>query len=422
MTRIKKIHYSWYMALIGGLLMFCMSAQNMTQAVFLPRVAESLHVSMGAISLPFSMVTISSIPLTPAFRKLYQKYPARRVTSFVVLAQCVSLSLLASTKSIWMIVVAGIFEGCTLAAYNNVLVSLLVERWFRDRGQFVYNVILFISMMGGVVFTPVASAITSAVSWRAAYLSLAAFNLVIMLPVVLLFFREDPEQIGLQAYEEANAAQSGAAQARPVWNAGLTARNAWRSKDFWLVGLYMIVFSYPMTMPNHLTKHLESVGFSGTVTAAAATAGMLGGLAGRVLLGVLSEKFSIKVTNTLYCVVGIAAAAALCLGSGIGATGAIAASFLLGMAVRATVVMYSMLRYKVFGASADYVGICANLSVLSHIAMATSSTVYGTIFDVTGSYNGGFVLIIGLLVMTAVLAFVILQGKRTEAEAQEIKP
>ena len=47
-------------------------------------------------------------------------------------------------------------------------------------------------------------------------------------------------------------------------NAGLTTKQAWRSKDFWLVCIYMIAFSYPMTMPNHLSAHLESVGYATT--------------------------------------------------------------------------------------------------------------------------------------------------------------
>ena len=422
----KKIHYAWVMALIGGLTMFCMSAQQMSQAVFLPRVAESLNVGMGPIGIAFSMVTIASLFLTPVFTRLYEKFPARLVTLGAVLGQCVSLILVSTARSIYQVAIAGVFESCTLAGYNNVLTSVIVERWFKDRGQFAYNVILFISMLGGVLFTPIAGTIIAATNWRMAYLCLLGFLLVVTIPVVLIFFKETPEKIGLQPYEDPNAEKNNAVKTRPVINASLTAKQAWRSKDFWLVCIYMIAFSYPMTMPNHLSAHLESGGYAAAVCVSVATAGVVGGLSGRVVLGYLSERISIQATNAIYCGIGVLSAIAFCSGGVLGSVGAVIIGFLFGMAVRAAVVQYSILRYKVFGASRDYVEISANLAICAHIAIATSSTVYGSIYDVTGSYNGGFVLVIVMFALAGLLPFVILRsGKAQCAEAdaaQSVEP
>ena len=422
----KKIHYAWVMALIGGLTMFCMSAQQMSQAVFLPRVAESLNVGMGPIGIAFSMVTIASLFLTPVFTRLYEKFPARLVTLGAVLGQCVSLILVSTARSIYQVAIAGVFESCTLAGYNNVLTSVIVGRWFKDRGQFAYNVILFISMLGGVLFTPIAGAIIAATSWRTAYLCLLGFLVVVTIPVIRIFFKESPEKIGLRPYEDPNAEKSNAVKTRPVMNAGLTTKQAWRSKDFWLVCIYMIAFSYPMTMPNHLSAHLESVGYATAVGVSVATASMVGGLSGRIVLGYLSGRLSLQTINAIYCGVGILSAIAFCFGGVIGAVGAVVTSFLFGAAVRAAVVQYSMLRYKVFGASHDYVGISANLAICAHLVIATSSTMYGMIYDATGSYNGGFILVIAMFAIAALLPFMILRSRKEQSAeanaAQSVEP
>lgn len=148
--------------------MFGMSAQQMSQGVFLARVAESLDVGMGTISLAYSTSTFCMLLMTPLAAKLYRQFPTKILGCVAVLDQCLSLILLSCANNVYIIALACLLECFSISSILNVMPSVLIKRWFKDKGQFAYNVILFISMLGGVCFTSVANKIISAYDWRTA--------------------------------------------------------------------------------------------------------------------------------------------------------------------------------------------------------------------------------------------------------------
>lgn len=408
---MKKFHYAWVIVLVSGVLMFGMSAQQMSAGVFLADVAQSLGVGMGSISFAYSLSTFAMLFMTPLNARLYQRFPTRKLACLAVIDQCASLLILSVATNVWMIAFACLLECFSISSILNVMPSVLIKNWFKDRGSLAYNVILFISMLGGVAFTPIASRIIEAYSWRIAYRTLAVYILAVELPVVLLLLRERPSDIGLTAYEDANESRKNAINARPVMNADATTKSAWHNKHFYLLCVYSIALSYSATMQNHLVKHLSGLGYAASLGATAVTAGLVGGLVGRVILGYLGERFSSKTTNMLYCTIGIIAAIGLCNAGKLNETMIIVMGFLFGMATKVSTVQMTVVRYKVFGASDDYTLIIANMHICTNIITATSGTVYGTIFDLTGSYTAGFMLSIATFALAILLLYVILKSE-----------
>lgn len=415
---MKKLHYAWIIVLVSGILMFGMSAQQMSQGVFLPEVAGSLGVGMGPISLAYSSSTFFMLIMTPLAAKLYTTFPTKTLALIAVLDQAVSLFLLASAHNVVVIVIACILECFSISSILNIMPSVLIKRWFRDKGQFAYNVILFISMLGGVCFSAVASRIIAATNWRMAYRVLGIYLLAVEVPVVLFLLKDSPSKAGTVPYEDPDAARESRFSNRPVMNEGITSKSAWKSKYFYLVCLYSVTITYAATMQNHLVKHLTNIGFSKMLGANVITAGLVGGLVGRVILGYLGEKMSLKYTNAIYCSLGIIAAIALCNGASLGNGIILLLGFFFGAAVRVSTVQSTVLRYKVFGASPDYTQIIANMSVCTNIITATSGTIFGMIYDYTGSYTGGFALSITTFILSIMLVFIILRGEGNQREAR----
>ena len=408
---MKKIHYSWYMVLVSGLLMFGMSAQQMSHSVFLAQVADSLGVGMGATSLAYSTSSYMMIILAPVAAKLFSTYSTRKLCFVAAAGQICSLMLLSFAQNLAMVVAACFFESFTISCFLGVLSSTVIKRWFTDRGQFAYNIILFISMMGGVVFTPVAGAIIAAWSWRIAYRTLAAFIFLVELPVVFFFMKDRPEQIGLKPYENSRAAEKALTQNRPTMNADMTVKSSWKSKTFYLVCIYALALGYSASMQNHMVKHLGVLGYSSAIATMAVSAGMIGGLVGRVILSVISEKLGLKISNAIYCGVGIFAAVFLCFATNMSAAVIVALGFLYGLAVRVSTVLTSLMKYRVFSASEDYTKIVANVTVVTGLATASSNTVFGYIYDLTGSYFAGFMIVIATFAISIFLANVLLKKR-----------
>jgi len=413
---LKKVHYSWVMVFVSGLLMFGMSAQQMSHGVFLAQVADSLGTGMGSTSLAFSVSSYMMIVLAPIAARLFTNYSTKWMCFIAATGQSLSLILLSVAQNLVVVVIACALESFTVSCFLGVLSSTIIKRWFKDRGQFAYNVILFISMMGGVVFTPVASAIIEMFSWRIAYRTLATFILVIELPVIVLFMKDRPSQIGINPYEDPQAAQKELAKQRPTMNADMTSRSSWTSPIFYLVCVYALALGYSASMQNHMVKHLGTLGFSTTVAATAVSAGMVGGLAGRVVLSIISEKLGLKFSNALYCGIGIFAAVMLCNAGGFGAGVIVVLGFLYGLAVRVSTVLTSLMKYRMFSASEDYTKIVANITVVTGLATASSNTVFGYIYDLTGSYFGGFVVIICTFSLSIFLANLLLKKESESAK------
>lgn len=409
----KRLHYAWIVALICGFLMFCMSAQQMSNSVFIARVAESLGLGMGDTSLAYSTATYAMMLMSPVTGKLYKRFNAKILAIIAAVAQGGSLMLLSIANGPAIIVMASILESFTTASFLVVLPALMLKRWFKDRGQFAYNIILFISMLGGVVFTPIASSIIATAGWRMAYRVLGIFVFVIELPIVAIFLKDTPERIGLLPYEDPNGDTEEVVKSRPVLNAEVTSRSAWKSRDFYLVCLFIAAMSYAGTMQNHLVKHLESIGFTTAIASVAVTAGMVGGLIGRVILSYTSEKLGIKLTNLIFSGLGIASGLALCFSKNAPIAFVFAMSFIFGLVIRSANVQNAMMKYRIFGASEDYSGIVANMYVISYLITATSGTVYGYIYDNTGSYNGGFAISVIAFLLSILLATLLLKSEKT---------
>ena len=98
--KLKKFHYSWIIVFVSGLLMFGMSAQQMSQGVFLPRVAESLGVGMGTVSLAYSTSSYCMLIMTPLAATLYRKFPTKILGVIAVLDQTMSLIILSFAQNI----------------------------------------------------------------------------------------------------------------------------------------------------------------------------------------------------------------------------------------------------------------------------------------------------------------------------------
>ena len=398
--------------------MFGMSAQQMSQSVFYAKVADSLGVGMGVVSLCYSASTLCAFVMTPLTAYVFQNYSAKKLACIAIIDQFLSLMLLSVATKPITIAAACLLESFSISGFQHTFPSVMVKRWFKDRGSFAYNIMLFMSMIGGIIFTPIASSIIGAEGWgwRWAYRAIALF-VILELPITLLFLKESPETISAKPYEEVGAKVKSKVQSRPVMNANVTTKGAWKVPSFYLMALYTAFSVYPLAMQYHIPKHLATIGFTDTFAASVITAALIGGLVGRLILSYLSDRHGIKVTNVFFCIIGVTALLLLCNSANFNTTIILALGFFYGFAVRSSNVHGAVMKYELFGASPDYVSIMANSIIISNIVSSTSSTVYGFMFDATGNYVGGFALAIGTWILSVVLAFILLSGKKKAAEA-----
>ncbi|HTH98422.1 MAG TPA: MFS transporter, partial [Stellaceae bacterium] len=139
----------------------------------------------------------------------------------------------------------GIAEGPQFSIINSV-----VKRWFPQREQARANSIWMIgSPLGSAIGFPLMIFLVSHFGWRSAFYALAALNLVIVLPLVLGFLRDRPEQA-------AAPAPVGTAEREPFMSQVALFCRDWR---FWMLVIFnsaALIYLWGLNswLPSYLVK------------------------------------------------------------------------------------------------------------------------------------------------------------------------
>lgn len=407
---MKKIHYAWVVALFSCLMTAGFGAQVTVPSVFLVPVAESLGVSVTTVSFTYSVGPFAVIFMNPLCAELFQRYPVRKLLCIFLMIQTGGLLLYSSAANVYMMIAGGILESLGMACFIYVLPTVIVKKWFCDKGELVLGMFITASMLGGVIFTPIASAITYSAGWRTAYRCLAVCVLAFGIAGTIFVVKESPEDLGLKPYEDSGKESAAAKKRHAAGGADLTVKSAWRAKKFYLAVFYLIAIQYCVGMQNHLGNYGTSLGLSAALGAVFASVCHLGGLVSRVGLSLLNEKIGVRTSTFLCAGIGILASLALCFAENPSAAMIYILGFLFGIALKCGLIETTAMCYEVFGASDDYGKIYANVVLLGGAAGATASTVFGFIYDTTGSYQSVMVMLAVLYALAIVLSNILLGG------------
>ena len=201
--------------------------------------------------------------------------------------------------------------------------------------------------------------------------------------------KESPEELGLLADGRAAKPNSIADVAH-----GLTAREAWRSRDFWLMALaFTLVSASVQGCVVHMAPMLSDHNLGGQ--AAALGSSLIGAavMTGRIGTGYLLDRtFAARLASILFAV-SASGIALLLLGN---RPAAFAGAFLVGLGLGAEVDLIPYLASRYFGLL-DFGKVYSSLFAAFALAGALGPLIMGAGFDRTRSYSGplaGFFLAI----------------------------
>jgi sugar phosphate permease len=380
----RRLFRGWWIVIvsIAGLSFSTGTMLIYTFGVFAKPLANELKSSRSSIALAVSLVDLGVMFAAPGAGRLADRYGARGVivTSLIGLSACL-IGLAFLQPPLWhfyaLYAVAGVIGVATVP----VTYSRVIANWFdRKRG-----LALGIGNSGvglGAFITPsLAQFLIDRSGWRIAYLGLAGACLAIALPVVWIFLRATPEEVGLRA----DGAPTGATGAPARSIDGISVREAFRTRTFWLL---CIIFFCVSACVNgaiaHLTPLLTDSGVSGRSAALATSIFGASAIAGRMGNGYLVDRFfGPRLAAIVFCG---AALAIVILRSGPAIGGAYLASALLGLAAGAEgdVMPFLVSRYFGMRSMAELFGCMFGVFTLGN---ATGRYFFAAGFDATGSYK-----------------------------------
>lgn len=366
-----------------------------TSGVFYTPVSEALGILRGSFSMHmtiFSMVTAISSLFIP---KLMSKYNYKLLLTIGVVAGVLSTGAMGLVTTIPMFYLLGAIRGLSTSLFAIVPLTMIINNWFVDKHGLATSIVLSFSGIIGSILSPVLSSIVSEYGWEFGYFVKAFIILILCLPAVLYPFHLDPRKNHLLPYGYKEIEEKKVENNVQSFN--------FASLSFISFFIFGLLVSCITSVTQHLPGYGESIGYTATTAAMLLSAGMVGNIVSKLVLGALSDMIgALKATLTIILVhiIGV-----VLLMLGMSPIFGIVGAFFFGSAYGLGAVALPLLTKYFFGIE-SYSTVFPKISFASNLGAAISISMVGYIYDFFGSYIYAFILVLIMIGICLVMLFV----------------
>ena len=234
---MRRIHYAWVMAAVTFIALMGAAGFRATPSILIVPLQNEFGWNRAVISVAVSINLILFGLTGPFAAALMDRFGLRVVTVGALITVSTGALLTTLMNSPWQLyllwgVVVGLGTGCMAS----VLAATVAGRWFVKRRGLVLGALTAAGATGQLIFLPglgLARTERRAGGTRRSALAVAALAVV---PLVAIFVRNRPSDLGLRAYGATEADSVPLTTGSPIANAFRGLRLGVRSRDFWLLG------------------------------------------------------------------------------------------------------------------------------------------------------------------------------------------
>jgi MFS family permease len=368
------LSYRWLLVAIGAL-MTCVAVGAMfSLAVFLEPISASTGWSRTAISSAMTLNFLAMGVASFGWGAASDRFGPRPV----VLAGSALLGLglvLASraTSVLEFQLEYGLLVGIAAGSFFAPLISA-TTMWFDTHRSLAVSLVSAGVGVAPMTISPFARWLISAYDWQFAMLAIGVTAWVLLIPAGLLV-----------RLPRAVASSGGSGEvAAPVEAGGPTLGEAFRSPQFIVLALTFTLCCSAHSGPIfHMVSYAMICGISAMSAVSIYSVEGLAGLGGRLLLGVLADRYGVKIVLIAGLVVQALAIGAYLYVNQLGEFYALAVVF--GTAYGGVMPLYAVLAREYFG-QAIMGSVLGAATMLSCMGMAFGPWAGGWVFDNLGSY------------------------------------
>jgi MFS family permease len=388
-----NVSYRWVIVGVGALMTCVALGAMFSLAVFLEPMSTATGWSRAGIS---SAMTLNFLIMgLGAFG--WGAVSDRFGTRIVVLIGAVLLGLALSLASraqslIQFQLTYGLLVGLAASAFFAPMIAATTA-WFEDNRSLAVSLVSAGMGVAPMTISPFAGWLISAYDWRTAMLTIGIVAWTLLLPAALLV-RRPPA-----------AATTGAAPGIFADGTGMSAAQALRSPQFLVLGLTFFACCAAHSGPIfHMVSYAIFCGVAPMAAVTVYSVEGLAGLGGRLLLGLLADRFGAKQVLIAGLIVQALAIGSYVFISRLGEFYALAVIF--GTAYGGVMPLYAVLAREYFGQ--QIMGtVFGAATMLSSIGMAFGPLAGGWVFDMFDAYSWLFIgsFAVGLGAVALALAF-----------------
>jgi MFS family permease len=274
--------YGWFVVALCFATTLISAGVRSSPSVLIHPLEAEFGWSRALIASAISMNLLLFGVAAPISGFLLDRFGPRKVMLGSLLLLITGVSGTVAMTQFWQFfLVWGIIVGIGAGGVGSVLTATVGNRWFVARRGLALGILGSASSTGQLIFLPFFMAMIAYSGWRVGSTTLIILA-VFLLPLLFLFMRDDPAEVGLQPYGAGQGAASsgGAASLRgmPAKNATIKPRDVLGHPTFWLLcgSFFVCGGTANGLIGTHLIPHEIEIGIP-QVTAASLV-GIMGAL------------------------------------------------------------------------------------------------------------------------------------------------
>lgn len=365
--------------------------------------------SRGELSIAITMTNLAVVIASPCLGFFIDRFGARRtlLPSVTLMGFAVAAMTLLS-PNLWhfyalYFLIPFLGAGTLPQSYSRVLLA-----WFSRRRGLALGLSLSGFGVGAMLVPVFVQALSASYGWRMAYAGFALLIFALALPMAAFVLKETPEEMGLKPEGDpadetggAAAADGGGAGPATAANIGLSCREAARTLSFWLILTSFLLVGVGITgMLAHLVPMLIDRGVAPAVAALCMSLLALGLVAGRILAGVLMDRFFAPYVAAVF-LLGLVAGIVL-LATGASGWLIFVAALGVGLATGSEISEIAYISSRYFGPRAFGLIYGVMFSAFQLGSMA-GAPLMGFYRDLTGNYIGALWATAGIVLVGVAL-------------------
>lgn len=371
---ITDSRYSWTRLALTLVVGTVINAGMWAIIVIMPAVEAEFGGSRAMASLPYTLTMIGFALGNYLIGRAVDRFGV--TTSLVVAAIVTAMGYVLATlsTSLVMLSLVQLIVGFASAVGFGPLIAD-VSHWFVRRRGIAVAIAASGNYLSGAIWPILLAGVLQESGWRAVYLVMAVVTLAMVVPLAFSLRRRIPEEAQTAAHT---------ASLRNARSAGLSPRALQ-----YLLGIAGIGCCVAMSMPQvHIVALCVGLGFGPAVGAQMLALMLLGGVASRIVSGLLADRLggvrTLLIGSCLQCV-----ALFLYLPAG-GMVSLYLVSLVFGLSQGGIVPSYALIvrEYMPAKEAGARVGFVMMATILG---MALGGWMSGLIYDLSGSYRLAFI-------------------------------
>ena len=369
--------YRWVIVALGALMTCVALGAMFSLAVFLEPMSAATGWSRAGIS---SAMTLNFLVMglgAFAWGAISDRFGTRVVVLIGAVLLGLALSLASRAESLIQFqIVYGVLVGLAASTFFAPMIAATTA-WFEDNRSLAVSLVSAGMGVAPMTISPFARWLISTYDWRTAMLTIGILAWTLLVPAALLV-RRPPTM-----------ARTVSATRSSIDGTGMSVAQALRSPQFLVLGLTFFACCAAHSGPIfHMVSYAIFCGVAPMAAVSVYSVEGLAGLGGRLLLGVLADRFGAKQVLIAGLLVQALAIGTYVFVSRLGEFYALAVIF--GTAYGGVMPLYAVLAREYFGQQ-NMGTVFGAATMLSSIGMAFGPLAGGWVFDAFDTYSWLFI-------------------------------